>query len=53
MLFGKLNEILVTDVVFIPIASYLRPVSAKAKTLKGLVPNVWEVDVWNIADWTN
>lgn len=49
----KLNEILVTDVVFIPIASYLRPVSAKAKTLKGLVPNVWEVDVWNIADWTN
>lgn len=53
VLFQKLNEILVTDVVFIPVASYLRPVSAKAKTLKGIVPNVWEVDVWNIADWTN
>jgi len=48
----KMNDLLVSEAVFVPVASYLRPVSGKAKDLKGPVANVFEGDLWNIADWS-
>lgn len=48
----QMNDILVKDVVVFPLAAFLRPVSAKAKDLKGPIANAWEGDLWNIADWT-
>lgn len=51
-LFIQMNDILVRDAVVIPIAAFLRPVSGKAKNLKGPIANVWEGDLWNIADWS-
>ena len=48
----KMNDLLVQDAVVVPIAAFLRPVSAKVKELKGPIANAWEGDLWNIADWT-
>ena len=48
----KMNDLLIKEVVVIPIAAFLRPVSAKAKELKGPIANAWEGDLWNIADWS-
>jgi peptide/nickel transport system substrate-binding protein len=50
--FIKLNDMLIQNAVFFVIAAYNRPVSAKAKALSGPEANVWEGDLWNIADWT-
>ena len=48
----KMNDLIVGHVVSIPIASFLRPVSGAAKELKGPIPNPFEGDLLNIADWT-
>jgi peptide/nickel transport system substrate-binding protein len=48
----KMNDLIVGQVVSIPIASFLRPVSGAAKELKGPIANPFEGDLWNIADWT-
>jgi peptide/nickel transport system substrate-binding protein len=50
--FVKLNDMLIQNAVFFVIAAYNRPVSAKVKALSGPEANVWEGDLWNIADWT-
>ncbi|MBM4409247.1 MAG: peptide ABC transporter substrate-binding protein [Chloroflexi bacterium] len=51
-LYIKMNDLLVSEVVTVPVASYLRPVSAKSKELKGPVANVWAGDLWNIHEWS-
>ena len=48
----QLNDLLVKDVVVINIVANQRPISSKAKELKGPVANIWEGDLWNIADWS-
>ncbi|HET8568379.1 MAG TPA: peptide ABC transporter substrate-binding protein [Candidatus Limnocylindria bacterium] len=48
----KMNDLLVQDVVVIPLVARTQPTAAKAKDLKGILPNPWDSDVWNIADWT-
>lgn len=48
----QLNDHLVRNVVVINIVANQRPVSARAKELKGPVANIWEGDLWNIADWS-
>ncbi len=48
----KLNDLLVTDVVVIPLVARRSPVSGVNKLLKGIKPNPWDSEMWNIADWT-
>ncbi len=49
----KMNDLLVNDVVVIPLVARKSPVSGVSKTLKGILPNGWDSEMWNIADWTN
>jgi peptide/nickel transport system substrate-binding protein len=48
----KMNDILISDVVIIPLVARKGPVSGRSKQLQGIVPNPWESELWNIADWT-
>jgi peptide/nickel transport system substrate-binding protein len=52
-IFIKMNDILVSDVVIIPLVARKSPVSGVSKKLKGIKPNPWDSEMWNIADWTN
>jgi peptide/nickel transport system substrate-binding protein len=47
-----MNDLLVSDVVVIALVARNSPVSGIAKTLKGTVPNPWDSEMWNIADWS-
>lgn len=49
----KLNDQLIKDAVFTTIVANQRPLSTKVKALKGPIPNIWEGDLWNVADWSN
>jgi peptide/nickel transport system substrate-binding protein len=51
-LFIKANDILILDVVIIPIVSRTQVTSGVAKTLKGVVPTGWDSEMYQIADWT-
>ncbi|GAC1651644.1 MAG: peptide ABC transporter substrate-binding protein [Mycobacterium sp.] len=48
----KLNDLLVSDVVDIPLVARNSPVSGKSKQLQGIQPNPWESELWNVSDWT-
>ena len=48
----KLNDLLVQDVVIIPLVARNSPVSGVSKQLKGIKANPWDSEMWNIADWT-
>ena len=48
----KMNDLLVTDVVIIPLVARKSPVSGVSKQLKGIKANPWDSEMWNIADWT-
>lgn len=48
----KANDILINEVVVIPLVARTSPTSAKAKDLKGPLPNPWSGELFNIADWT-
>ncbi|HEY3082731.1 MAG TPA: peptide ABC transporter substrate-binding protein [Chloroflexota bacterium] len=52
LLASKLNDILVQDVVVIPLVARKSPISGKSKELKGIQANPWDSELWNIADWT-
>ena len=48
----KMNDILVSDVVIIPLVARKFPVSGKSKQIQGVNASPWDSDLWNIADWT-
>jgi len=48
----KMNDLLVQDVVVIPLVARKSPVSGVSKLLKGIKANPWDSEMWNIADWT-
>jgi peptide/nickel transport system substrate-binding protein len=48
----QMNDLLVKDVVIIPLVARKFPIAAAAKDLKGLKPTPWDSDLWNIADWS-
>jgi peptide/nickel transport system substrate-binding protein len=52
-LYKKLNDMLIEDVVIIPLVARNFPVAGKSKALKGVVANPWDSDLWNAIDWTN
>jgi peptide/nickel transport system substrate-binding protein len=47
----KLNDILVNDVVIIPLVARSTP-SAMITGLKGPTGNQWDTELWNIAEWS-
>src|ERR1700730_11381517 len=48
----KMNDILVGQVVVIPLVARTQPTDGIAKTIKGDIPNPWDSGLWNVADWT-
>ncbi|HEX4743920.1 MAG TPA: peptide ABC transporter substrate-binding protein [Candidatus Limnocylindria bacterium] len=48
----KMNDLLVSDVVVIPVIARTQPTSGKAKDLKGIKPNPWDSDLWNVFEWS-
>ncbi|MBI5052064.1 MAG: peptide ABC transporter substrate-binding protein [Chloroflexi bacterium] len=48
----KLNDFLIADVALIPLVARAGPNSGRAKDLKGVLPNAWDSEMWNIADWS-
>jgi peptide/nickel transport system substrate-binding protein len=48
----QMNDLLVSDVVVIALVARNSPVSGISKTLKGTIPNPWDSEMWNIADWS-
>jgi peptide/nickel transport system substrate-binding protein len=50
-LFIKANDILILDVVIIPIVSRTQVTSGVSKALKGVVPTGWDSEMYQIADW--
>lgn len=49
-LFVKMNELLIRDVAVIPLVNITLPTCVSVD-LKGYEFTVWDVEVWNIADW--
>ena len=48
----KANDLLVSQVVVIPLIARASPISGKSKQLQGNQPNPWDSELWNVADWT-
>jgi peptide/nickel transport system substrate-binding protein len=47
----RMNDILVQEVVTIPLVTR-RSISAHALRIRGVDAGPWDVELWNIADWT-
>ena len=50
-LIKQANDILILDVVIIPIVTRTQVTSGISKTLKGVVPTGWDSEMYSIADW--
>jgi peptide/nickel transport system substrate-binding protein len=48
----KANDLLLTDVVVIPLVNRTFATSGVSKSLKGVDPTPWDSEMWNIADWS-
>ena len=48
----KMNDILVSQVVVIPLVARTQPTDGVSKQIKGDIPNPWDSVLWNVADWT-
>jgi peptide/nickel transport system substrate-binding protein len=48
----KANDLLIKDVVIIPLVNRTFATSGVSKTLKGVAPTPWDSEMWNVADWT-
>jgi peptide/nickel transport system substrate-binding protein len=46
------NDLLIQDVVAIPLVQRAAVTSGVAKSLKGVDPSPWDSEMYNIADWT-
>jgi peptide/nickel transport system substrate-binding protein len=50
-LFIKANDILILDVVIIPLVARTQVTSGISKTLKNVIPTGWDSEMYQIADW--
>lgn len=48
----KANDLLISEVVVIPLINRTFATSGVAKTLKGVDPTPWDSEMWNVADWS-
>src|SRR6266545_4539693 len=46
----KMNDILVSQVVVIPLVARTQPTDGKSKQLQGIKPNPWDSVLWNVAE---
>jgi peptide/nickel transport system substrate-binding protein len=51
-LYKQANDILVKDVVVIPLIARNFPVAGKSVNLKGVNANPWDGDLWNAMNWS-
>lgn len=47
----KANDLLVSQVVVIPLVARTQPTDGISKSIQGEIPNPWDSVLWNIADW--
>jgi peptide/nickel transport system substrate-binding protein len=47
----KANDMLVSNVVIIPLVARTQPTDGVSKAISGNIPNAWDSVLWNIADW--
>jgi peptide/nickel transport system substrate-binding protein len=47
------NDAMVNSATVLPIVARNFPVAGKSKSLKGVVADPWDSDLWNVVDWTN
>jgi peptide/nickel transport system substrate-binding protein len=47
----KANDMLISQVVVIPLVARTRPTDGISKAIQGYIPNPWDSVLWNIADW--
>ncbi|HEX8968686.1 MAG TPA: peptide ABC transporter substrate-binding protein, partial [Chloroflexota bacterium] len=45
------NDLLVNQVVVIPLVARTQPTDGMSKAIQGEIPNPWDSVLWNIADW--
>jgi peptide/nickel transport system substrate-binding protein len=48
----KANDLLVSQVVVIPLVARTQPTDGISKAIQGEIPNPWDSVLWNIGDWT-
>jgi peptide/nickel transport system substrate-binding protein len=48
----KMNDMLINDVVIIPLVNRPHITSGASKKLQGIVPNPWDTEMWNVVNWT-
>ena len=48
----KANDLLVSQVVVIPLVARTQPTDGISKQIKGDIGNPWDSVLWNVADWT-
>jgi peptide/nickel transport system substrate-binding protein len=47
----KANDLLVSNVVVIPLVARTQPTDGISAAIQGEIPNPWDSVLWNIADW--
>jgi peptide/nickel transport system substrate-binding protein len=47
----KMNDILIGQVVVIPLVARTQPTDGISKAIQGQIPNAWDSVLWNLADW--
>ena len=45
------NDLLVSQVVVIPLVARTSPTTGVSKAIQGIIPDPWDDEVWQIADW--
>ena len=48
----KMNDLLVSQVVVIPLVARTQPTDGISKAIQGEIPNPWDSVLWNVAEWT-
>ncbi|HEV8536575.1 MAG TPA: peptide ABC transporter substrate-binding protein [Candidatus Limnocylindria bacterium] len=48
----KANDLLISEVVVIPLVNRSSTTDGRLKELKGVKPNAWASSLWDIADWS-
>jgi peptide/nickel transport system substrate-binding protein len=48
----KMNDLLVSDVVIIPLVARTSPTSGRSTQLQGVNPNPWDSELWNVGEWS-
>lgn len=48
----KMNDLMMQDVVDIPLVARKGPVSGRSSKLQGIIATPWDSELWNVGDWS-